>query len=118
MACHVLARERRATRNDSCKYSFSGQKPPLKLTKSRGLQGSTPMRLFCPERTGWRMRFHVVLSVQIFVWASVLAGCTGSPDMMLKKFGLVGTFSDDCSKAIEQGGARAIYETPDRGYPT
>lgn len=64
------------------------------------------------------MRFDVGLSVRVFVCASALAGCTGSPNLMLKKFGLVGTFSDDCSKAIEEGGARAIYETPERGYPT
>jgi hypothetical protein len=64
------------------------------------------------------MRFDVVLSMRVFVWASVLAGCTGPPDMTLRKFGLVGTFSDDCSKAIEEGGARAIYETPEEGYPT
>ena len=38
--------------------------------------------------------------------------------MMLRKFGLVGTFSDDCSKTIEDGGARAIYEVPATGYPT
>ncbi len=37
---------------------------------------------------------------------------------MLKKFGLVGTFSDDCSKTIEEGGARAIYEAPETGFPT
>lgn len=36
----------------------------------------------------------------------------------MRQFGLVGTFSDDCSKPIEEGGARAIYEVPARGYPT
>jgi hypothetical protein len=64
------------------------------------------------------MRFDVLFSVRFFVCASALVGCTSAPDMTLRKFGLVGTFSDDCSKAIEEGGARAIYETPERGYPT
>src|SRR6185437_2599872 len=56
--------------------------------------------------------------VLAFAWASTLAGCSSAPDMMLRKFGLVGTFSDDCSKTIEDGGARAIYEVPATGYPT
>jgi hypothetical protein len=39
--------------------------------------------------------------------------------MMLRKFGLVGTFSDDCSKPVKEGGARAIYEVPATGgFPT
>ena len=43
-----------------------------------------------------------------------VAGCVTSPGPVLRQFGMVGTFSDDCSRSIEDGGARAIYE--DGGY--
>jgi hypothetical protein len=47
----------------------------------------------------------------------LLVGCT-SPSMQLRQFGVVGTFADDCSKSIDEGGARAIYDVSGAGYPT
>jgi len=44
-----------------------------------------------------------------------LAGCV-SPGPVLRQFGVVGTFAEDCSRAIAQGGARAIYDVPPPGY--
>jgi len=45
----------------------------------------------------------------------VLAGCT-SPGSVLRQFGVVGTFAEDCSRDIAAGGARAIYDVPPLGY--
>jgi len=47
----------------------------------------------------------------------LLAGCA-SPGMELRQFGVAGTFSDDCSRSIADGGARAIYDVSTAGYPT
>lgn len=46
---------------------------------------------------------------------AVLAGCV-PPGTTLRQFGIVGTFAEDCSKSIEAGGARAIYDVPATGY--
>jgi hypothetical protein len=47
----------------------------------------------------------------------ILAGCA-SPGSQLRAFGIVGTFAEDCSRSIDAGGARAIYDVPATGYPT
>ena len=41
-----------------------------------------------------------------------------SPGPVLRQFGVVGTFAEDCSRGIEAGGARAIYDVPPTGYAT
>lgn len=48
---------------------------------------------------------------------ALLTGCV-SPGPVLRQFGVVGTFAEDCSRGIEAGGARAIYDVPPGGYPT
>jgi hypothetical protein len=48
---------------------------------------------------------------------AILAGCS-SPGTTLRQFGVAGTFADDCSKRIDEGGARAIYDVSTAGYPT
>ena len=46
---------------------------------------------------------------------AVLSGCI-SPGPTLRQFGVVGTFAEDCSRGIAEGGARAIYDVPPSGY--
>jgi hypothetical protein len=46
---------------------------------------------------------------------AALSGCV-SPGPTLRQFGVVGTFAEDCSRGIDAGGARAIYDVPPSGY--
>ena len=46
---------------------------------------------------------------------AALGGCA-SPGPVLRQFGVVGTFAEDCSRGITQGGARAIYDVPPPGH--
>ncbi|HWE75966.1 MAG TPA: hypothetical protein VG328_22595 [Stellaceae bacterium] len=46
-----------------------------------------------------------------------LTGCVG-PGQALRQFGVVGTFAEDCSRSVAQGGARAVYDVPASGDAT
>ena len=54
------------------------------------------------------------------VLAVSVASCSNlwDPGPTLMQFGIVGTFSDDCSRPVAEGGARAIYEVRPGTYPT
>jgi hypothetical protein len=56
-----------------------------------------------------------LLAVPALLSLGALAGCT-SPGLVLRQFGVVGTFAEDCSRDIADGGARAIYDVPPPGY--
>jgi hypothetical protein len=63
-------------------------------------------------------RARAILSVPALVALGCLGGCT-NPGVQLQQFGVVGTFAEDCSRSVADGGARAIYELgPPGGYPT
>ena len=55
------------------------------------------------------------LAVPALATLACLAGCV-SPGPVLRQFGVVGTFAEDCSRGIDAGGARAIYDVPPGGY--
>ena len=67
-----------------------------------------------------RRAVRVLLAVSAVLSSlALLAGCVSpSPSPALLQFGIVGTFSDDCSRGIAEGGARAIYDVPPGGVPT
>jgi hypothetical protein len=69
------------------------------------------------QRARPRRGVRATLAGPALVSLGILAGCS-SPDMMLRQFGILGTFAEDCSTSIEDGGARAVYEVPAAGYPT
>jgi hypothetical protein len=54
-------------------------------------------------------------AVPAFAALAVLSGCV-SPGQTLRQFGVVGTFAEDCSRGVDAGGARAIYDVPPSGY--
>jgi hypothetical protein len=56
----------------------------------------------------------------IFALAGSIAGCAGAldPGATLSRYGMVGTFSDDCSRPIADGGAIAIYDVRPGVAPT
>jgi hypothetical protein len=56
-----------------------------------------------------------MLAVPALLALALLTGCV-SPGPVLRQFGVVGTFAEDCSRDIAQGGARAIYDVPAPGY--
>ena len=68
-------------------------------------------------RLGLRYAVRAVFAVPALVSLAIVTGCT-SPGVQLRQFGVVGTFADDCSKSIEEGSARAIYDVSTAGYPT
>lgn len=68
-------------------------------------------------RASVRRAVRARVAVPALALLVILAGCT-SPGMQLSQFGVVGTFADDCSKSIDEGGARAIYDVSGTGYPT
>jgi hypothetical protein len=61
-----------------------------------------------------RARVCAVLALLSLI---VLTGCA-PPGSELRRFGVVGTFADDCSKSVAEGGARAIYDVPPTGAAT
>ncbi|HEY1506916.1 MAG TPA: hypothetical protein VGF92_21625 [Stellaceae bacterium] len=65
-------------------------------------------------RARTRRTLHVVPALLLL---AILDGCAGSGSV-LRQFGVVGTFAEDCSKGIAEGGARAIYDVPPAGVPT
>ena len=62
---------------------------------------------------------RVLSAVPAFAALVFLTGCV-SPGPVLRQFGVVGTFAEDCARGIDAGGARAIYDVPPsgNGYPT
>jgi hypothetical protein len=64
-----------------------------------------------------RFAMRALRAVPALLSLAVLGGCVG-PGPVLRQFGMVGTFADDCSRSIQAGGARAIYDVPPTGYAT
>jgi hypothetical protein len=67
-----------------------------------------------------RRAVRVLLAVSALLSSlALLTGCVSpSPSPALLQFGIAGTFSDDCSRSLAEGGARAIYDVPPSGVPT
>jgi hypothetical protein len=66
-----------------------------------------------------RCAIRAMLAAPALLSLAMLAACVSpSPSPALRQFGVVGTFSDDCSRGIAAGGARAIYDVPPVGIPT
>ncbi len=64
------------------------------------------------------MRRITVSTVVLVLLLSSRSAYAGDTKSDLKAFGLVGTFSHDCSKSIEQGGGTVTYVVPNSGEPT
>jgi hypothetical protein len=58
---------------------------------------------------------RAMLAAPALLSLAFLTGCV-SPGAVLRQFGVVGTFAEDCSRGIDAGGARAIYDVPPSGY--
>jgi hypothetical protein len=64
------------------------------------------------------MRVFALLTVALFLFLSIRPTHAGDIKSDLKAYGLVGTFSHDCSKSIAQGGDTVTYVIPNSGEPT
>ena len=62
-------------------------------------------------------RVRVLRVAAALLALGILAGCTG-PGAVMRQFGVVGSFSEDCARPIAAGGARGIYDVSGAGYPT
>jgi hypothetical protein len=58
------------------------------------------------------MRSITLFIVVLIPFLFSRAVSAGDTDSALKRFGLIGSFSADCSRSIEQGGSRATYKIP------
>ena len=94
-------------------HRVSGAAEPLARLQCYG--GMNPLHQ--SPRAGARCAVRALLAVPALVSLAALAGCV-SPGSVLRQFGVVGTFADDCSRQIEACCARAIYDVTPTGYPT